>query len=67
MAKALTRRFAWISFGIGATPIPFAWISFGIGATPIPVADLFLLAPLQLLLVAMIAGLSCRQANLETA
>ena len=36
------------------------------GATPVPVADLFLLAPLQMLLVAAIAGLSCRQPNLET-
>jgi predicted GTPase/uncharacterized protein (DUF697 family) len=52
IAEALTRRFAAIAFGIGATPIP--------------VADLFLLAPLQMLLVAAVAGLSCRQPNLET-
>ena len=52
LAESLTRRYAAISFGIGATPIP--------------VADLFLLAPLQMLLVAAIAGLSCRQPNLET-
>ena len=51
VAEALTRRFAAIAFGIGATPIP--------------VADLLLLAPLQMLLVAAVAGLFCRQPNLE--
>jgi hypothetical protein len=53
MAGALTRRFTVIALGIGATPIP--------------VGDLFLLAPLQMLLVAAIAGLSCRQPTLTVA
>src|SRR5439155_286975 len=53
MATALTRRFAMIAFGIGATPIP--------------VGDVFLLAPLQMLLVAVIAGLSCRRPTLAVA
>jgi uncharacterized protein (DUF697 family) len=52
VAEALTRRFARIAFGIGAIPIP--------------VADLFLMAPLQMLLVAAVAGLFCREPNLET-
>ena len=44
----------------------FASIAGGIGAIPIPVADIVLLAPLQLLLIGIIGGLSCQPFSQET-
>ena len=46
VASRLTRRFAEIAAGVGASPLP--------------IADVLVLSPLQLLLVVMIGGLSCR-------
>lgn len=45
----------------------FATIASGIGAIPIPVSDILLLTPLQLLLIALIGGLSCQPFSIETA
>jgi uncharacterized protein (DUF697 family) len=45
----------------------FSAAASGIGAAPIPIADIAVLTPLQLLLVAFIAGLSCRRFSLESA
>lgn len=45
----------------------FATITGGIGASPMPIGDIFLITPLQLLLIALIGGLSCREFNKETA
>lgn len=45
----------------------FALIAGGIGATPIPIADIAVLTPLQLLLIAIIGGLSCRDLSMATA
>lgn len=38
----------------------FSEIAAGVGLSPLPVADILVLSPLQLLLVVMIGGLSCR-------
>jgi uncharacterized protein (DUF697 family)/GTPase Era involved in 16S rRNA processing len=53
VSTAITRRFSTTASGIGAAPIP--------------IADLAVLTPLQLLLVAFIAGLSCRRFSLDSA
>ncbi|NLY53190.1 MAG: hypothetical protein GX060_00970 [Firmicutes bacterium] len=45
----------------------FAAIAGGIGAIPIPVPDITLLTPLQLLMISIIGGLSCRPLSLESA
>ena len=45
----------------------FAKIAGGIGAAPVPIADIALLTPLQLLMIAIIGGLSCREFKKETA
>jgi uncharacterized protein (DUF697 family) len=45
----------------------FSTTASGIGAAPIPVADIAVITPLQLLLVAFIAGLSCRRFSLDSA
>jgi uncharacterized protein (DUF697 family) len=45
----------------------FSAAASGIGAAPIPVADIAVLTPLQLLLVALIAGLSCRRFSRDAA
>jgi uncharacterized protein (DUF697 family)/predicted GTPase len=42
-------------------------IASGIGASPIPIADIFILTPLQILMIAIIGGLSCRPFSKETA
>lgn len=52
VAARLTRRFAEIAGGVGASPLP--------------VADILVLSPLQLLLVVMIGGLSCRPMSRAT-
>ena len=44
----------------------FSAISATIGAAPVPIADIAVLTPLQLLLVALIAGLSCRPFSLDS-
>lgn len=45
----------------------FATISGGIGASPIPISDIIVLTPLQLLLISIIGGLSCREFSKDTA
>lgn len=45
----------------------FAAIAVGIGAIPIPLPDFVLLAPLQIAMVMLIGGLSCRVPSKETA
>lgn len=45
----------------------FATIAGGIGASPVPISDILLITPLQLMLIAIIGGLSCREFNKETA
>jgi uncharacterized protein (DUF697 family) len=45
----------------------FSTTASGIGAAPIPVADIAVITPLQLLLVAFVAGLSCRRFSLDSA
>ena len=44
----------------------FSTIASGIGATPIPISDIFILTPLQILLIGIIGGLSCRSVSRET-
>ena len=45
----------------------FAVIASGIGASPAPLSDFLVLTPLQILMIAMIGGLSCRSVSRETA
>ena len=45
----------------------FSTISGTIGASPIPIADIMILTPLQLLMISIIGGLSCREFTKETA
>ena len=45
----------------------FSIIASGIGASPIAFSDFLALAPLQLLMLAVIGGLSCRPVSKETA
>ena len=45
----------------------FSTLASGIGATPIPLADIFLITPLQLLMIALIGALSGRPPSLRTA
>jgi uncharacterized protein (DUF697 family)/GTP-binding protein EngB required for normal cell division len=45
----------------------FATTAALIGSTPLPIADMFLLTPLQMLMVAMVGGLSCRSMTVATA
>lgn len=44
----------------------FSTISGTIGASPIPIADILILTPLQLLMIAIVGGLSCREFTKET-
>lgn len=45
----------------------FAVIASGIGASPVAFSDFLVLTPLQLLMLAIIGGLSCRPVSKETA
>ena len=45
----------------------FTQIAAGIGASPIPISDIAVLSPLQLLLIAIIGGFSCRSLSKKTA
>lgn len=45
----------------------FSVIASGIGASPIPLSDFLILAPLQVLMISVIGGLSCRPVSRETA
>lgn len=45
----------------------FSVIASGIGASPAPLSDFLVLTPLQILMIAMIGGLSCRSVSRETA
>ena len=44
----------------------FTTIAATVGSSPVPIGDIFILTPLQTLLVAFIAGLSCRKFSLES-
>ncbi len=44
----------------------FSVIAGGIGASPIPFSDIAILIPLQMLMIAIIGGLSCREFTKET-
>ena len=45
----------------------FAKIAFGVGMSPMPISDIAILTPMQLLLVGIIGGLSCRTPSRQTA
>ena len=45
----------------------FSGIGAGIGSAPVPFADIAVLVPLQLLMIALVAGLSCRPFSLDSA
>jgi uncharacterized protein (DUF697 family) len=45
----------------------FAAIATAVGSSPIPVADIAVLTPLQLMMIAVIAGLSCQQLSVGSA
>lgn len=45
----------------------FSAIAGTIGASPVPIADIVVLTPLQLLMISIIGGLSCREFTKETA
>ena len=45
----------------------FSKIATGIGVVPIPIADIFILIPLQMLLITFIGAMSCRELKIETA
>jgi uncharacterized protein (DUF697 family) len=45
----------------------FARVAFAIGTSPIPVSDILVLTPLQMLMIAVIGGLSCRSFSRATA
>lgn len=45
----------------------FAAIATAVGTSPIPVSDIVVLTPLQLMMIAVIAGLSCQQLSLSSA
>jgi len=64
-AQALKRQ--WLLKKIANDIVKrFAHIAGGIGAIPIPLSDIMLLTPLQILLVGVIAGLSCRKVSQES-
>ena len=44
----------------------FSAIAGGIGVSPIPLSDIAVLVPLQMLMIAIIGGLSCREFKKET-
>jgi uncharacterized protein (DUF697 family)/GTPase Era involved in 16S rRNA processing len=48
-----------------ATIARFSAIAGTVGASPIPIADTIVLTPLQALMIAIVAGLSCRKVTLE--
>ena len=45
----------------------FSKIAALVGASPLPVADMWLLTPLQVLMISVVGGLSCRSFTVETA
>lgn len=45
----------------------FSTIAGTIGASPVPIADILILTPIQLLMVSIVGGLSCREFKKETA
>ncbi|MCR9144035.1 MAG: 50S ribosome-binding GTPase [bacterium] len=45
----------------------FSVIASGIGASPAPLSDFLVLTPLQILMIAMVGGLSCRTVSRDTA
>ena len=45
----------------------FSVIASGIGASPAPLSDFLVLTPLQILMLAIVGGLSCRTVSRETA
>jgi uncharacterized protein (DUF697 family)/GTPase Era involved in 16S rRNA processing len=65
-AQALQRKELLRRVSTGMTR-RFAAAASGVGSAPIPIADIAVLMPLQALLVALIAGLSCRRFSLDAA
>jgi uncharacterized protein (DUF697 family)/predicted GTPase len=45
----------------------FAGIAATVGAAPLPVADILILTPLQLAMITLVGGISCRTVSRETA
>lgn len=45
----------------------FSTVAGGIALSPVPIADTLILTPLQLLMISIIGGLSCREFSKETA
>ncbi len=45
----------------------FAGLAGLVGAAPIPIADIIVLVPLQMLMIALIGGLSCQELSMKTA
>jgi uncharacterized protein (DUF697 family) len=45
----------------------FSGIAGTVGASPLPVADILILTPLQLAMIAIVGGISCRTVSRETA
>ena len=45
----------------------FSVIASGVGASPAPLSDFLVLTPLQVLMIAIVGGLSCRPVSKETA
>src|SRR5262249_38993934 len=45
----------------------FSGIAATIGAAPVPVADIIILTPLQVAMIAIVGGISCRTVSRETA
>jgi uncharacterized protein (DUF697 family)/predicted GTPase len=45
----------------------FSGIAAGIGAAPVPVSDMLILSPLQLVMLAIVGGISCRSFSRQTA
>lgn len=45
----------------------FSTIAGGIGSSPVPISDIAIITPLQLLMISIVGGLSCRSFTKETA
>lgn len=63
--QALRKKHLLRKLAAGVTK-RFAAIAGTIGSSPIPTSDIFLLSPLQFLLIAIIGGLSCRPVGEST-
>jgi uncharacterized protein (DUF697 family) len=55
--REMAARLVWTFAGIAGT----------VGLCPMPVSDILILAPLQLVMIALVGGLSCRQFSIQAA